>query len=289
MSQEHSAMNSKSKSPRRFPRITTAISSGKVTNVIWRSPVISIREMDKSTEFVHRLPFLIPQQIRREQIGTFTMLFSSQKVDMADELEKAYRNAKYKGTPVHRLIDRALRSVLNKAMAEIFMKAKNSDDPFAKYMKGDRKAFAKAARPQRLPQKKRMEKRAIRLARLYKTLSPTVVKIRRYIEEFKSKPENIGNESKLLGDLKEAFPEPWIVLVVSGVALQNLPEIPGYGKSAETLIGLDWTVRQLAVGIVKCIEDKHKEQPFLNANTIMEDYLPLGRKLLKGRRSGKPI
>jgi hypothetical protein len=289
MNQELPAMNSKTKSPRRFTRITTAVDSGRVTSMIWRSPEFSVGEIDKSTVFVHRLPFLIPEKIRRKQIGTYTMLFSSQQVDMADELEKAYPNTKYRGIPVGRLIDRALRSVLNKAMAEIFMKAKNSNDPYAKYMKGDRKVFAKAARPQRLPQKKRMEKRAIRLARQYETLSPTIVKIRRSIQEFSSKPENGGNEEKLIEDLKRWFSEPWIPLVVSGVALQNLPEIPGYGKNAETLIGLDWTARQLTVGIIKCIEDKRKEQPSLNANTIMEDYLPLGRKLLKERRSGKTI
>ena len=278
-------MNSKPKSPRRFPRIPTAIDAGKTTGLIWRSTDFSVREVDNSTEFIHRLPFLIPDKIRSKQIGTFTMLFRSQSINVGEELEKAYPKTTYKGILVSQLIDRALRSVLNKTMAEIFMKAKESNDPHAKYLRGDRKAFAKAGKLKRPAQTKRIEKRAIRLASRYETILPTVVNIRGSIQEFNIEPKNVGDEAKLIRVLQKKFRKPWVAVLVSGLPLKNLPEIPGYGKSADTLNGLDWTNRQLTIGIVKCIEDKRGEQPSLSANTIMEDYLPLGRRLLKKRRS----
>jgi hypothetical protein len=280
-------MTRKTKSPRRFPRIPTASDSGELTRLIWQIPAFSVQEIDNGTEFVHRLPFLIAEKIRRKRVGIFTMFFRSQDVNVGEELERAYRKTKYKGTAVNQLIDRALRSVLNEAMAEIFMKAKHSTDLHARYMLGGKEAFAKAARPRRLPDKNRKEQRAIRIARQYEKLFPMVVRIKLSINTYLEKGSGIKNEEKLCAYLKERFPQPWATFVISGAVLQMLPEIPGHQKSVDTLIGMAWTVRQLTVGIIKCLEDERKEGPFLSANTIMEDYLPLGRKLLKKLRSAR--
>lgn len=96
---------------KRFPRIPTSVSSGELTRRIWRSLRFVVRERHGVTEFVHQLPFCIPDKVQRTQIGSFNMLFASQAIDMKKEIEKAYRRSKYRGRPVGPEIDRALRSV----------------------------------------------------------------------------------------------------------------------------------------------------------------------------------
>jgi hypothetical protein len=268
---------------KRFPRIPKSFDCGKVTRLVWQTPEFEVRQTDNSTEFVHRLGFLVPERVRTKQVATFTMLFSTQTIDIKSELEGAYARASYKGIPVARLVDTALRSVLTEALSEIFMKAKKSKDPHAKYMKGGRKTFAKAARPRRLPKTEFRNQRAIRLARLYERLVPQVKQIYSWVAAL----DDRTNESELREKLEERFSWPWIAHVTRGEALQNLPEIPGYSRTTDTLGGLEWTVRQLTVGVICCIEHRRRALPSLNATTILEEYIPLGRKLLKKSRASK--
>lgn len=260
---------------KRYPRIPSAESSGELARRIWRSPKFVVRERHGVTEFVHQLPFFIPDKIRRTQIGTFNMLFASQAIDMKKEIENAYRKARYRGRPVGPEIDSALRSVFTEAMAKIFMMAKKADHPYARLMKGGRKKFAEAARPRRVADKEKRERRATRLARLYQKVLPTAAEILEFMKRCDYKNEY----ERCKTDLEKKFPRPWINYVTRGRALQNLPEIPGHDAS-QALSNLRCTRRQLAVGIVWAIEDKRGEQPSLSANTILEDYIPLGAKLL---------
>jgi hypothetical protein len=236
---------------------------------------MSVRETGHSTKFICRLPFCIPARIRRKQPATFMMLFSTQKVDMKQELEKAYWETTYKRVPVNRLIEGALRSVLTKAVSNIFMKAKRSNDPHAKYMEGGPEEFAKAARPRRVSNTKLREKRAIRLARLYQKVLPTAAEIL----EFMKHCDHKNDHERCKTDLEKNFPKSWITYVTRGGALRHLPEIPGHDTS-QSLDNLDCTPRQLAVGVVWSVEDARGEQPSLSANTILQDYIPLGAKLL---------
>jgi hypothetical protein len=268
---------------KRFPRIPKSPDCGKVTRLIWKSPDFYVRPIDNSTEFVHRLGFLIPDRVREKQLASFMMLFSAQTIDICKELETAYRTATYKGMTVARLIDGALRSVLTEAMTEIFMKAKKSNDPFAKFMEGGREEFAAAARPRRLPQGEFRNQRAIRLAGLYEDLFPKVKQIHSWVVTNKDQ----SNEKELRKGLEEHFSWPWVAHITRGEALQNLPEIPGYSLTTETLGGLQWTVRQLTVGAIHRIEHQRRQLPSLNATTILEEYIPLGRKLLMKARTSK--
>ena len=270
---------------KRFPTIPNAVSSGELTRRIWQSPKFFVQKPDNATAFVHQLPFRIPEKIRRRQVASFTMLFSSQAVDIKKEIEEAYGRAKYRGTPVARLIDGALRAVLTEAMAEIFIKAKKSDDPYAKYMEGGRDSFATAARPRRVPNRDLREKRAIRLARLYHKVLPTAAEILKFVKQY---DHHKNDHDRFRTDLENKFPIPWITYITRGKALQHLPEIPGH-EASQTLSNLYCTRRQLAVGIVWAIEDERGEQPSLNATTILEEYIPSGRKLLGKSRSPKRL
>lgn len=275
-------MNKSRPSPMRFPRLINASISGELTRQIWRTLKFSVREPDNATEFVHRLPLRIPEGIRGRQSAAFHTLFSFQAVDIKKEIEEAYGRATYKGIPVGRLINGALRKVLTVAMAEIFSKARKSDNPYARYLKGGRKAFARAARPRRAPQAKLRRVRAIRLARLYDDkVLPRAREILDFLKQYGPKNKN---EDELRRDLEEKFLKRWIAPITRGEALQHLPEIPGH-EARQTLSNLDCTPRQLAVGIVWSIENRRGERPSLSAITILETYLPLGRKLSENNRS----
>jgi hypothetical protein len=268
--------------PLRLPRIPTAKLAGKVTRDIWQSPEFSVRPIDGTTEFVNTLPFLIPEKVRELEPATFKMLFSSQRVDMKQHLEAAYSVAKYKGKPVCQLIPNALRKVIEVAMTEIFMKAKKSPDPYAKYLKGGRKAFAEEARARRVPQEALRNERAKRLARRSEKLTGPVIELREFVKAY----PNRTNEAKLKLAVEKKFPTRWAKLVTRGKALQNLPAIAGYVRRAETLGALDWTARQLRIGIITCEESGVR--PKLGADTILGIYIPLGRKLLGLSKSRPP-
>lgn len=265
---------------RRFPRLPNAFDSGKTTRRIWKTPVFEFRPVGNETEFVYRLPFLIPERIREKHIPTFVMLFESQSIDLKAEVESAYPKTKYRGKSVAKLIGGSLRAVVNTAIAEVFMKAKQSKDPNAKYMEGTQEEFLKASRPVRKPDIRRKKQRAIRLARLDLQVRPVVAKIRRLVRGYQKDGEQ--DDSKCRTRLEKDFSHKWVELVTQGAALQNMPDMGGsYSRSTDSLIDLDWTERQLRIGMIKCLEDQGKNEPKLSANTILEDYLPLGKQLLK--------
>jgi hypothetical protein len=95
-----------------------------------------------------------------------------------------------------------------------------------------------------------------------------------------------NDHDRLRINVEEKFPKPWIAHITRGEALQNLPEIPAH-DTRQTLNKLNCTPRQLAVGIVWAIENERGEQPSLNATTILEEYIPLGRKLQEKKRAQK--
>jgi hypothetical protein len=262
---------------RRFTRIPKSKDVGRTVRRAWKSPKFFVRPLKNATEFVHELPFNIPDRIRDKQLASFMALFPTQTVDVRKELEAAYKKATYKGTPVRRLIRRALRKVFNDAIMVIFSKAKKSADPYAQYLKGGRESFAKAARPRRIPNTKVRNRRAVRLAKLYKKISPSARQILIFVQGHR----DLHPEEDLRWLVEERFRSSWVRHITQGQALEHLPEIPGYERTA-TLGNLRWTARQLTIGTIWCIEDENKVQPQLSANTILEDYLPLGKKLLKG-------
>jgi hypothetical protein len=263
----------------RFPRIPTAKEVGRAIRSTWQKPAFRVKETHSSTEFTHRLNFLIPEAIQEQDHSVFTMLFEVQPVDLPGEIQKAYGRIKYKGLPIDELFHRALRKVFTEALFRVFIRAKKSGDPYAKYLKGGRKRFQDAATAKRTRQEEFRIKRAIRLARLYEKLRPFAERVLGFLHD----QGQTCDQQELKRELEENFLKPWIIHVTSGKALQNLPDIPGH-DSQSLLHRPSCTTRQLAVGIIWSIEYESGVQPSLSPNTIIEFYIPLGRRhLSKGK------
>ena len=267
-------MQTEQKGIRRFPRIPTAKDVGKGTRAAWQKPEFYVKdnEKDSSTEFRHRLNFLIPEATRRQDLSVFTMLFKVQSVEIDTEFEKAYGRTTFKGLPVSELFHRALRKVFISTMLQVFKKAKRSSDRHAKYLKGGPKPFMNAAAAKRTRQLKFRIDRAIRLARLYKKAFPFAEEVLSFLHD-----QQTNDEQKLKRETQEKFPNPWTTHVTSGVAFQHLPDIPGHYMKC-SLQNPECTARQLAVGIIWSVEDESGIKPSLSPNTILEHYLSLGKK-----------
>jgi hypothetical protein len=264
---------------RRFARIPQAGDVGKMNRDIWRSPEFSFRPIKAATEFVHTLPFLIPERIQKLQPAIFTMLFSSQAIDLEQEIMKAYERAEYCDRPVQKLIPGALHAVLQEAIFEIFKKSKKSRDPYAIYLKGGRKSYSEQARPRRRPNKSFRDERAERLASRYNILFPKVAEFRGFIQSYKNKQD----ESDLKKAVEKRFTQRWVPHVTQGQALQLLPNMPRDEQATTTLGGLDWTNRELTAAILECEEKEKNIRPALRAGTILKYYVPRGRKKLRSR------
>jgi hypothetical protein len=189
------------------------------------------------------------------------------------------------------LIPSALHAVFQVAIFDIFKKGKKSTDEYAIYLKGGRKSYSEQARPRRRPDNSFRDERAKRIARRYEFLFPRVAKIRKFIE----RNRNVLYETDLHTAVEKEFPTPWIRHVTQGAALQELPNVPRHehknlgttldsqneAHDAPSLASLDWTVRQLTAAIITCEETKIQTR--LRASTILDNYLPRGRKLLSAR------
>jgi hypothetical protein len=282
----------KSKGPeKRYPRITDSKYAGQLTFKMWRSPTFEIREVADATEFVHSLPFLLPKKLKKLNHAAFYTLFVAQEVNVKAVIEKAYQKSKYKGKLVSSLLDPILRRVFQNAMADIFTKAKTSGDRHASLIKGDKRSFAKYARPRRIRDANRRSL-AVRFARRYAVVRPEIVRLRKFVKGFDQQKDN----SELKQALEKDFKARWIRCVTEGNALRFIPAVPGYERlpfsgianlkdNITELRTLDWTARQLTVGILA--EDKRSNPTKLKPKTILEIYIPLGNRILCSRKGRK--
>src|ERR1700722_7241055 len=173
----------------RYPRIADSKHVGKLTFKMWRSLTFEIREVADATEFVHSLPFLLPKKLKKLDHAAFCTLFVDQEVNVKAMIEKAYQESKYKGKLVRSLLDSILRRVFQNAMADIFTKAKTSGGRHASLIKGDKRSFAKYARPRRTRDANRRSL-AVLFARRYAIVKPEVVRLRKFVKGFDQQKDN---------------------------------------------------------------------------------------------------
>jgi hypothetical protein len=267
----------------RFPRIPELEHVGEMAKAIWKRPRFSARETAHSTEFKLKLGFSLRKRAKDESPAIHQMLFEDQRLNWSQELVKAYGAAKYKGLAVSKVCDGALYQVFLRALQNVFEKARHSGARYAEYLGGEPGDLVKSAHRVRRPNRAAREQRAICLARRYRELKPEVSALRKFVETQK----DLG-KSELLSQIEKRFKNDWVPYVINEMAIRHLPEIPVHARSVDSLGSLEWTVRQLTVGIMKCEEDHRGEKPSLGATTILEKYIPLGNRLLR-RPSGNPL
>jgi hypothetical protein len=274
----------------RFPRIANAKFVGDMVRKMWISPVFTVRQTAKATEFVHSIPFQIPNRMKRLNHGTYSMLFEAQRVDIKATLQTAYKRSKYKRKVVHDLVDRLFRRVFQDAMEDIFENAKTSPYKYAASIKGDRATFAKHARPRRSGTTDRGPL-AVRFAERYDEIYPEVVRLYKFVEGFKQR----WNPIELKKAVENNFKADWIRCVIDGDAFRLVPNVPNHCrdrlpnrsiagfKGGLTALGkLDWTARQLTAGILA--SEKINSLAGLAAATILDKYIPLGRKTIRRKQ-----
>jgi hypothetical protein len=263
----------------RFRRNPTASDVGELAKRIWKRPKFRVLQTSRATEFVFRLRFNIHKKIRKKQLASYLLLFKrygdrrNQKT-LRRALKQAYRSGHYASVRLRDQADRVLFRVLVEALTILFEEAKQSP-PYKGFLTDDIKAVLEAAKRKRRPPDSERGPRAKRMAQRYNELLPKV----RLLRQFVGGHAQRSNEVILREAVKRNFPDEWIQAVISGAALKSLPEIPGRSESNVTLGGLNWTPRQLTVGIIRCEEHERDSMFSVTPNTILEDYLPLGRKL----------
>ncbi len=272
----------------RFPRIANARYVGNMVREMWISPAFTVRQTAQATEFVHSIPFQIPNRIRRLDHGTYLMLFKAQRVDIKAMLQTAYKKSKYKGNEVHDQVDRLLRRVFQDAMEDIFESAKTSQYKYAASIKGDRPSFAEHARPRRSDTTDRGPL-AVQFAKRYHEIYPEVVRLRKFLKGSKQR----WNPIELKKAVENNFKAGWIRCVIYGDAFRLVPDVPdhyrvrlpnrrvaNFSDGVTELGKLDWTARQLTAGILR----SENSSAGLTAATILRKYIPPGRKSLRRKQ-----
>jgi len=250
---------------------------GEAARTVWRKPQFSVADAKRSTEFKHSLDFSLSGRLREKRLATYQMLFATQQVNWKQELAEAYKVATYKSVPVRVVCDAALYQVFLQALQEVSRKAKRSGAKYTDFLGGEPIELMKSARRTRRPNWDARRQRAIRLARRYEQLKRPLHRLRALVKN----QLHLGtSELQILIGTK--FKADLVKHIIRGVAFENLPDVHRNSKRPPSLENLEWTVRQLAVGIIKCEEDDRNET-LLSPNTILKDYLPLGRRLLKRR------
>jgi hypothetical protein len=250
---------------RRFPRYPKADDIGELVKVFWERPKFSVRETSNKTEFVFTVAFNVRNRIRRRQLASYMLLFEENQNGLKPALLRAFETAIYGTDRVRDLTERALFRTLVEALGMLFQKANSCNERYRGVLDGTAATLLEAAKRKKRPPESERHSRASRLLPYVKSLRELV--------------RDNPNEKTLRKLIEEKFPFQWIREVTSGGALENLPEIPGHSGRARSLGGPHWTARQLAVGILWC-EERRRDSGFnVRPKTILEDYIPLGRKI----------
>lgn len=261
----------------RFPRYPTADDIGNLAKKIWKRPKFRVRQTHDSTEFIFSLGFNVPKKIKDKEQPSYYLLFDPKRTAFGKALIQAYREAYSGKNKARDLCERALYRVFAESMAILFEEAYRNKGLYKGYkgnLLGDATVVREAAKRKRRPPDSERKRRAKRIAKRYEQLLPKVKKLRAFVRDYPLP----SDEPKLLEAVEASFSEEWIGLVIRGGALTSLPTVPGHSNRAESLGSLTWTSRQLAVAIIWC--EHRDDRTFAVApTTILEDYLPLGRKL----------
>jgi hypothetical protein len=268
----------------RFPRYPTAGDIGNMAKRIWKRPKFKFRQTHDSTEFIFTLPFNVPKKIKKKAPALYYLLFDPKRTPFGKILVQAYRAAYSERTNKARdLCDRALYKVFAESLAILFEEADRTEGLYKGYksnLLGDAAVVREAAKRKRRPPDSERRALAKRIAKRYGELFPKVKELWKFIRDSPLR----FDESKLREAVEQSFPHEWIKELTKGIALENLPEIPGHPNATESLGKLEWSPRQLAVGIIWCEERRRSRNFSVRPNTMLDDYLPLGNKLNRNAR-----
>jgi hypothetical protein len=266
-------MKPKNDGKRRFRRSPGPQDIGEVVKKIWKPPKFMIREKKNRTEFVFFIKFNIARKIKGVEPAVHRLLFGPGRPSFRRVVKQAWRRAYYGRERVRDLTERVLLATCVDALAALYEEA-DLPKPLNARLSGGAEAVRNFAKRKRRPDSLQRKATAKRVAGRYAQLFPEVQAL---WKKLKSRPRT-SDENSLKKVIEGEFCYTWIPHVVSGKALQNLPDIPAHGR-VESLNGMKWTPRQLTVGIIWC-EERERNQTFtVQPNTLLEDYLPLGRKL----------
>jgi hypothetical protein len=257
----------------RFPRYPTAKEIGELVKNIWERPTFDVRQTSKKTEFVFSLPFNLQRRIKTRGPAPYIFLFTGNRDALQAALPTAFERARYgKRDRVKNLIERALFKTVVEALTILFQEVEDTLGPYKCYIVGTSEDLSDAAKRKKRPLASEREVRACRCAKRYEQLLPQVKSLREFIRKNR-------NEESLLMRVEEQFSQEWMREVIHGDALKRLPEITGHSGQDE-LTGL-WTTRQLAIGILWCEESSKDPTLAISPNTILGEYIPLGKKLIR--------
>lgn len=258
----------------RFPRSPTAEYIGNLAKKIWKRPKFRVKQTSDSTEFIFSLTFNVIKKIKKRELASYYLLFDPKRTDLTKALVQAYKKSYSGSKKVRKLCEWALYKVFAESLGILFEEAGRTEGSYKGILRGDAKAVLAAAKRRRPPDLKR-KPYAMRLAKRYEELLPKMKELRAFVRDYPHR----SDQQKLKDAVEARFLEEWISLVIGDCALTNLPVVPGHSNKAESLGALTWTPRQLAVGIIWCEEQCRDERLFdVQPNTILEVYLPLGRK-----------
>lgn len=264
-----------SKSRLRFPRYPNAADIARIAKQIWKKPRLTVKQKSGRTEFVFALDLDIAEKIRERQLASYMLLIHERKTSLKLALKKSYPKARYGSDRVPHLADRILFKVFVEALTILFEEANNIEGPYqGRLGEGGQKIRDLARRKQRPPDHERAEI-ARRMSTRYAELTPLVTQLKKFVRVNRTR----FDEKALRVEVEKEFPTDWIKHVTRGDALKNLPEIPGHPTSTDSLSKLSWTPRQLSVAILLCEEKNRGSEFSIQPQTILESYLPLGRKL----------
>jgi hypothetical protein len=271
-------VNSKSlrqnKQKPRFPRNPTAKDVGELAKQVWKVPVFHVKETSLTTTFVLKLNFSLTERIKSENETYHRLLFTTTGIPLYQALKQAYKDASYSSKTMPALFDGALFAMFRQSLKMLFEKAQTAQGLFKGHVEGNANSVLEESKRRRSPD---LERRSMarRMAKRREELFPRVKELHKFI---KNRPER-SDEARLKLAVETNFSDEWIKHVTQGNALHNLPRIPGHEDRTESLGGLKWTPLQLTVGIIMCEALERNPHFALDPNTVLEVYLPFGRKL----------
>lgn len=260
---------------KRLPRYPTANDIGGLARKIWKRPKFRVGLPSNTTEFIFSLGFSIPKKVKNHHLAFHSLLFDPKRSAWSRALNRSYKEARQGSQRVRDVSERMLFKVFAQALAILFEEARLSEGPYKGFIEGDAQAVLETAKRRRRPPDRARKTCAKRMAERYDSLLPEVKALLKFITCPAQRVKNT-NVAQVVG---EQFSQEWVKHVTEGIALQNLPLIAGHDNRTECLMELKCTARQLTVGIIFAEERQRNPKFDLQPNTILEEYLPLGRRL----------
>jgi hypothetical protein len=268
----------------RFPRFRTAGDIGTLARKIWKHPKFRVKLTADSTKFIFSLRFNIRKKIKKKDPASYDLLFDPKRTSFCKAFIQAYREA-YSGrnAKARDLCERALYKVFVDSLALLFEEADRTEGLYKGYkgnLSGDASVVRDAAKRKKRPPDLERKRCARRMSARYEELLPKVKELRRFVSDH----PDCSDDTKLKVAVQAKYSDKWIESVTTGLALKHLPETSGHPNSTDSLGRLEWTPRQLTVAVIWCEERWRNPNFGAGPGTILEVYLPMGKRLNKASK-----